>query len=55
MAVKVVTDSVADLPDEVVKELDIEVVPILVRFGDKLYRDGIDLTSDESYRMLKAE
>lgn len=53
MAVKVVTDSVADLPDEVVKELDIGVVPILVRFGDKLYRDGIDLTSDEFYRMLE--
>ena len=28
MAVKIVTDSTADLPDEIVKELGIEVVPL---------------------------
>ncbi len=53
MVVKVVTDTVADLPAEVARELDITVVPILVRFGDKVYRDGIDLTSDQFYQMLK--
>lgn len=51
--VKVVTDTVADLPAEVARELDISVVPILVRFGDKVYRDGVDLTSDQFYLMLK--
>ena len=52
MTVKIVTDSVADLPPQVVKELGITVVPLNVRFGDKVYRDGIDLTTDEFYDKL---
>ena len=53
MTVKIVTDSVADLPSGVVKELGITVIPILVRFGEKVYRDGIDLTSEQFYEKLK--
>ena len=52
MTVRVVTDSVADLPSQVVRELGITVIPLLVRFGERLYRDGIDLTADEFYNML---
>jgi DegV family protein with EDD domain len=52
MTVKIVTDSVADLPPQVVKELGIAVIPLLVRFGTELYRDGVDLTADEFYNML---
>ena len=53
MTVKVVTDSVADLPSEVVRELDITVIPILVRWGEEVYRDGIDLTAEQFYDRLK--
>jgi DegV family protein with EDD domain len=53
MTVKIVTDSVADLPSQVAKELDITVIPILVRWGEELYRDGIDLTAEQFYRRLK--
>lgn len=53
MTVKIVTDSVADLPSEVVRELGVTVVPLNVRFGDKVYRDGIDLTAEEFYDKLK--
>ncbi|MDM7998583.1 MAG: DegV family protein [Dehalococcoidia bacterium] len=53
MAVKVVTDSVADLPPEVARELGITVVPILVRFGEKVYRDNVDLTTEQFYERLK--
>ncbi len=53
MAVKVVTDSVADLPASVVKELGITVIPILVRFGETVYRDGVDLTAEQFYVKLK--
>lgn len=52
MAVKIVTDSVSDLPPQVTKELGITVVPLGVRFGAKVYRDGIDLTADEFYERL---
>jgi DegV family protein with EDD domain len=53
MTVKIVTDSVADLPSQVAKELDITVIPILVRWGEELYRDGIDLTAEQFYQRLK--
>ncbi len=52
MPVKVVTDSVADLPPQVVQELGITVVPLHVRFGEEVYRDGIDLTTEQFYHKL---
>ncbi len=55
MTVKIVTDSVADLPPEVVEELGITVVPLHVRFGEKVYRDGIDITAEQFYRRLASE
>jgi len=53
MTVKIVTDSVCDLPPEVTKELGITIVPLNVRFGDEVYRDGIDMTAEEFYRRLQ--
>ncbi len=53
MTVKIVTDSVADLPPQVVKELGITVVPLNVRFGTDVYRDGVDLTAEQFYEKLK--
>jgi len=53
MTVKIVTDSVADLPSQVVKELGITVVPLHVRFGADVYRDGIDLTANEFFDRLE--
>jgi DegV family protein with EDD domain len=53
MAVRILTDSVADLPPEIARGLGIEVVPLLVRFGDEEYRDGVDITTEQFYRMLQ--
>jgi DegV family protein with EDD domain len=53
VAVRVVTDSVADLPPQVAQELGITVVPLNVRFGTEVYRDGIDLTTEQFYQRLK--
>jgi DegV family protein with EDD domain len=52
MTLKIVTDSTADLPLELAKELDITVVPEYLRFGDKVYRDRVDINEDEFYRRL---
>jgi DegV family protein with EDD domain len=54
VTVRVVTDSVADLPTEVVEELGITVVPLSIRFGEKVYRDGVDLTADQFYERLQS-
>ena len=52
MTVKIVTDSVADLPSQAAQELGITVVPLHVRFGTEVYRDGIDMTADEFFTRL---
>jgi len=52
MAVKIVTDSLADIPSEVARELGITVVPLNVHFGTQTFRDGIDLTSERFYERL---
>jgi len=52
MTVKIVTDSTSDLPSPVVQQLGITVVPVYVRFGEKVYRDGVDMDQDEFYQKL---
>lgn len=47
MTVKIVTDSSCDLPDELVAQLAIEVVPLTIRFGDEELVDRVDLSSAE--------
>jgi DegV family protein with EDD domain len=53
VAVGIITDSVADLSPQMVKELGVSVVPLSVRFGEEVYRDGIDLTPDQFYAKLR--
>ena len=52
MKTAVVTDSTCDLPEEVTEENDIHVIPLYVHFGEKEFKDGIDLTSDEFYNNI---
>ena len=52
MPVKIVTDSVADIPSAVAAELGITVVPLNVVFGGVTYRDGVDISTDEFYQGL---
>ncbi len=52
MTVKVVTDSTADIPSQLVQQLGISVVPVYLRFGDEVYRDGVDIDGDEFYQRL---
>ena len=47
MTVKIVTDSSCDLPDGLVSELGIEVVPLTIRFGAEELVDRRDLTPAE--------
>jgi DegV family protein with EDD domain len=54
IAVKIVTDSGSDLSTEIAKALGITIVPVYIYFGDKAYRDGVDISADELYqRVLK--
>jgi len=52
MAVRILTDSTADLPDDVIDELGIAVVPLHIYFGNEHFQDGHTITKDEFYRLL---
>jgi DegV family protein with EDD domain len=49
----IVTDSCATLPADLVRELDIRVVPFVLNLEGHSYRDGIDLTPNEFYLLLR--
>ena len=52
MAVRVVTDSVSDLPRDIADDLGITIVPANVHFGTQVFKDGVDLTTDEFFERL---
>ena len=52
MTVKVVTDSICDTAPGLAEELGITVVPVYIIFGQKAYRDRVDIGIDEFYHRL---
>ena len=50
--VAIVTDSSAYLPPEIVKDLDLHVVPLTLHWDDESYRDGEDIRAEEFYERL---
>lgn len=53
--VKIVVDSTADLPSEVTAELSITVVPCLLRFGNQVFREGVDISRAEFFARLRTD
>jgi len=54
MAIRIVTDTTFDLPEEYVKKHNIIVVPLKVIFGDTEYVEGVDITKTEFYDKLES-
>ena len=52
MTIKIVTDSTSDMSTEVAQALGIAVVPGYIRFGNEVYRDGIDISNEAFYQKL---
>lgn len=52
--VAIVTDSAADLPPEQPALAGITVVPLLVSFGEREYRAGVDITAEQFWNELTA-
>jgi uncharacterized protein len=51
-AVAVVTDSAADLPESLLTELDIHVVPVRIHFGERSYLDKVGIDAADFYRQM---
>ena len=51
--VAVVSDSTCCLPPEIVDKYDISIVPLEIIYDSKSYRDGIDITPNEVYKIMR--
>jgi DegV family protein with EDD domain len=52
MTIKIVTDSTCDLPENVICDLGITVVPLFINLFDKGYLDGVEITRQDFYTNL---
>jgi DegV family protein with EDD domain len=55
MTVKIVADTLCDITADLAEQLGITLVPLYVRFGEEIYRDRVDITTEEFYRRLVTE
>jgi len=53
--VAVVTDSTCCLPAELVTQHSIHVVPLLILIGGKAFRDNVDITPSEVYKIMRRD
>lgn len=54
MAVKIITDSTADIDLKILKDLNIEVLSLYVNFGEESIKD-VDITNEEFYKKMSSE
>jgi DegV family protein with EDD domain len=52
VTIKIVTDSTSDIPTQMADDLGISIVPLYARFGEKVYRDRVDISETEFYDRL---
>ena len=52
MGIKILVDSASDITQDEAKKYGIEVLPLIVSFGEKEYLDGVNLTQKEFYEKL---
>jgi DegV family protein with EDD domain len=55
MTVRIVTDTLSDIPDDIANELGITLIPLTVSFGHESYLDRVEITSEEFYERLIRE
>lgn len=51
--IALVTDSTCDLPEEILEEYKVEVVPLTVHFGEEVYQDKAELKTDKFFSMME--
>ncbi len=47
--IKIIADSTCDLSKELLEQYNISIIPLCINMGDKSYKDGMDITSEDIY------
>lgn len=53
--IKIITDSTLDLPADLVREKEIEVLPLLINFGEESYLDGVEINTHDMLERIEKE
>lgn len=53
MKVKILCDSMCDIPDEIKEKDFLEVIPLTINIDGKEYKDGVDFSKTEFYNVLE--
>lgn len=51
--IKIICDSMSDVPAELLDKYDVDVLPINIIIDEKEYLDGVDISNDEYYKILR--
>ncbi|MEG0238403.1 MAG: DegV family protein [Clostridium sp.] len=54
MKIKLICDSLCDIPKEIKDKDYVDIVPLTIIFNDKEYKDNIDLSNEQYYKMLRS-
>jgi len=54
MDIKILIDTGADMPKEIIEKYDMGVLSFMSIFGEKSYKSGVEITNDEFYDMLES-
>lgn len=54
MNIKILCDSMCDIPEEILKKDFLEMIPLTININGKEYKDGIDFTKVEFYDVLES-
>ena len=53
MGIRIMTDSMCDVPEAYINKYNIKVMPLTVHFGEESFRDGVDITMEEFHKRLE--
>lgn len=51
--IKILCDTINDIPKDIISKYDIEIIPTTIIFEGKEYKAGIDIDGDEFYKLLR--
>lgn len=54
MKIKILCDSMCDIPEEIREKDFLQMIPLTININGKEYKDGIDFTKEEFYNVLKS-
>jgi DegV family protein with EDD domain len=51
--IKIITDSTVDIPNELLNRYEIEVLPLLINFGEESYLDGVEIDLINMFKRIE--